>query len=222
MSRTLFVAVFLSASSCLADQAPSFYGFTVGENLGASKANMKSRDLYFMDAVANAKNVAEKRSTFEVMKHPDNCTEDANKELRTVSCSMTKGDVESLVLFYLNDKLMRIVAKFRGRDTSQIKKKLAEKFPAKQVEAAKDFIQGLEGAVTGKITLEAMLASPFAIKGRCDSCDLTMFVQSNVTDGVFFMKEDGGLYLTVFSIDRIRTELDRIAQDNKGQKKTAF
>lgn len=218
-----FVALLLISSVGLADhQAPAFYGFTIGESLSASKVNMKARDLYFMDTVTNAKNVAEKRSIFEVMKHPDSCKEDANRELSTVSCTMTKGDVESLALFYLNDKLVRIVGKFRGHDASEIKKKLIEKFPSKQVEATKELIQGFEGAVTGKTSLDAMLASPFGLKGRCDSCDLTMFVQSSTTDGVFFMKDEGGLYLTAFSIDHIKAELSRIAQDNKDQKKTAF
>ncbi len=208
--------------SALADLAPSFYGFTIGENLGASKSNMKARDLNFVDQMTNAKNIADKRSTFEIMKNPNNCAQEVSKELSTIKCFMTKGDVESLALFYLNNKLVRIVAHFRGQDAIHIKKKIAEKFPQRQVGATKNMIQDFEEVITGKMELNAMLASPFALKGRCSSCDLTMFVQSNASDGVFFMKDGDGLYLTIFSVDSIRSEIDRLKQDNKDQSKTAF
>mgnify|MGYP000084164127 CR=1 FL=1 len=222
MSGFIFSAIIFSSSLVIAQQTPSFYGFTIGEKVSESQKNMKSRDLYFIDSATNAKNSATKRSVFEVMKNPDNCTEETNKELNTVSCTMTKGDVESLALFYLNDKLIRIVAKFRGHDEKKIKKQLSEKFTGKQVEANTEMIQEFESLVSRKVALDAILVSPFALKGKCDSCNLTMFVQSNVTDGVFYMTNESGLYLTLYSMDLVKSELSRISETNLDKKKTSF
>lgn len=222
MKLSIFILTLISSTISIAQSHPSFYGFSIGERVSESQKNMKSRDLYFIDSVTNAKNAATKRSTFEVMRHPDNCTEETNKELNTVSCTMTKGDVESLALFYLNDRLVRIVAKFRGHDEKKIKKQLTEKFNGRQVEANTEMIQEFESLVSGKVALDAILVSPFALKGKCDSCNLTMFVQSDVTDGVFYMANESGLYLTLYSMDLVKSELSRISETNLDKKKTSF
>lgn len=220
-SIAISFVIFLLPVSVMAGDF-GFFGFRIGEQKADSVKNMKDRDILFIGSAEHAFDISSQKTAFVAMRSPDRCEEEGRSELRTTTCAIGAGEVQKIVLYHLNDKLVRVVAQLRNGQADSVQKRLKEKFGSNLKDIPQEGIVQLERVLADpKPGLTDLLVNPFGYTKKCNNCTVSYFSPKKEGEYVFLLKDPQVTALTLYSEGLITKEAPIASAHHAEEKRNA-